>query len=269
MAISLFISLNKVAFEPTFNFNHAYELLQKWLDFFPYLAIGYVLLVFGGQKIMKKRDPFDLKYLVATWNLFFSVYSLISAYFLLPNILEIYKNEGVLPLYCKTGDYFTNQTTGYWSYLFVISKTYELGDTLFLVLRKKPVIFMHWYHHILTNFIAVLSYVRLTGWPRLSVFLNVSVHGIMYFYFAVTTLGIRSPTIVRKFITTIQLIQFAIAILFFTHLTKIILSGNKEGCDISEDSHFTGLLMFLSYFYLFGEFFYKSYIKPKKTIKIN
>uniref|UniRef100_A0A0K0FZE2 Elongation of very long chain fatty acids protein n=1 Tax=Strongyloides venezuelensis TaxID=75913 RepID=A0A0K0FZE2_STRVS len=180
MDISLFISLNKVAFEPIFNFKHAHELLQKWLDFFPYLAIGYIILVFGGQKIMKKRDPFDLKYLVAMWNLSFSVYSLISAYFLLPNILEIYKNKGVLSLYCKNDDYYTNQTTGYWIYLFAISKTYELGDTLFLVLRKKPVIFMHWYHHILTNYIAVLSYVRLTAWPRLSVFLNLSVHGIMY-----------------------------------------------------------------------------------------
>ncbi len=35
----------------------------------------------------------------------------------------------------------------FWSLLFVFSKIPELVDTIFLVLAKKPVIFLHWYHH--------------------------------------------------------------------------------------------------------------------------
>ena len=35
----------------------------------------------------------------------------------------------------------------FWSYLFALSKYYELADTLFLILKRKPVIFLHWYHH--------------------------------------------------------------------------------------------------------------------------
>jgi hypothetical protein len=31
--------------------------------------------------------------------------------------------------------------------MFAWSKVAELGDTLFLVLRKREVIFLHWYHH--------------------------------------------------------------------------------------------------------------------------
>lgn len=37
---------------------------------------------------------------------------------------------------------------GWWSEAFMWSKAVELGDTFFLILRKRPVIFLHWYHHV-------------------------------------------------------------------------------------------------------------------------
>lgn len=41
---------------------------------------------------------------------------------------------------------------------FALSKPIELLDTLFLILRKRPVIFLHWYHHV-----TVLLYTWLSG----------------------------------------------------------------------------------------------------------
>jgi hypothetical protein len=46
----------------------------------------------------------------------------------------------------------------FWSLAFAISKFVELGDTLFIVLRKRELIFLHYYHHV-----AVLVYTIHSG----------------------------------------------------------------------------------------------------------
>jgi hypothetical protein len=52
----------------------------------------------------------------------------------------------------------TNDVAGFWSLMFGYSKVIELGDTLFIVLRKRPLVFLHYYHHA-----AVLIYTSHTG----------------------------------------------------------------------------------------------------------
>jgi hypothetical protein len=37
-----------------------------------------------------------------------------------------------------------------WLFFFNVSKLFEFVDTVFIVLRKRPLMFLHYYHHIVT-----------------------------------------------------------------------------------------------------------------------
>lgn len=66
--------------------------------------------------------------------------------------------------------------------LFVKSKFAELIGTLFLVLRKRPVLFPHWFHHASVLLIAI-GPIMING-PSgiIMISMNFFVHSIMYSY---------------------------------------------------------------------------------------
>ena len=43
-----------------------------------------------------------------------------------------------------------DHVTALWTWLFVLSKLPELVDTVFIVLRKQKLIFLHWYGDMVT-----------------------------------------------------------------------------------------------------------------------
>ena len=52
---------------------------------------------------------------------------------------------------------------GLWVGLFIFSKIPELLDTVFLVLQKKRVIFLHWFHHVtVSNTHTLCMYIYVT-----------------------------------------------------------------------------------------------------------
>ena len=87
---------------------------------------------------------------------------------------------------------------GLWVALFNFSKPFELLDTVFIVLRKKPLIFLHYFHHITVMIYCWNAYQKQTATGIYFVAMNYSIHACMYFYYctrSVTDLSLLSTCV--------------------------------------------------------------------------
>lgn len=122
------------------------------------VCVIYLLGCYYGQKLMKNRKPFELKYSLAAWNGFLSLFSFVGMIKTAPRLYENISKSFVSSIcdyapssYGISTDNFWIKGSGpcgLWVFLFIYSKLPELIDTLFIVLKKKPLIFLHWYHHV-------------------------------------------------------------------------------------------------------------------------
>lgn len=83
--------------------------------------------------------------------------------------------------YTLTKDFFIGRS-GFWTFMFCMSKLGELGDTIFIVLRKKPLMFLHWYHHVATLNYGLMSYIDKSAFNTWIVWLNFSVRIYSFLY---------------------------------------------------------------------------------------
>lgn len=155
-------------------------------------------------------------------------------------------------------DTYRRNALGYLNLLFVFSKIPELVDTVLLVLQKKKIIFLHWYHHT-----SVLLYCW-QAWtsPNATLLwfstINLSVHTCMYMYYFLACMGLR-PACIAPFITGSQIIQMIIGFVGNSYaLYHYKYSG--KGCDTDLVHSYFFLLMYLSYGILFSNFFLRRYI---------
>jgi len=92
--------------------------------------------------------------------------------------------------------------------------------------------------------------------------MNFSVHAVMYTYYGFRALRFNIPKWVNIFITSSQILQMVIGVYINVSAFLIKRKGEKF-CDISDQNLNFAFSMYLSYFVLFFNFFYHSYISPK------
>jgi hypothetical protein len=253
-----------------------FKYINNYLDNFtfikdaqPFFAQNYMILlissflycpvIFGTQFVIKNLSNPNcldkpLKFPLFLWNMSLSIFSGIGAYHLIPYVYNMVKTHGFIYSACSQDYIYTNKVSFY-IFLFVLSKIPELVDTLFIVLRNKPLITLHWYHHLATMLYGWHGgYVMSSAGPWFSS-MNYFVHTIMYAYYAMACYyKISDP----RFLTIMQITQMFMGIL--VTVTKL-LYGNSH----TDANTYMACAMYISYAYLFIDFYIKKYNKVKKN----
>jgi fatty acid elongase 3 len=153
---------------------------------------------------------------------------------------------------------------GYFTYLFYLSKYWELLDTVVLALRQKPTIFLHVYHHGIMLFVVwswfAYPWMEAPWWCS---FVNSCIHTLMYYYYTVTVLGV-SPWW-KKWLTSLQILQFISGcVMVGIHLYHHYF---LTGCTSNPYTALASLTVNLSFLALFSAFYRDSYgRKAAKTL---
>jgi elongation of very long chain fatty acids protein 6 len=232
----------------------------------------YMVFCFFGVKKMREREPFDLRYPLALWNAFLSIFSFIGLLktvpFLLGSILtRSYEDTICMDPTKPIGEGFTEQSwgsgpTGMWVMLFIFSKVPELIDTVFIVLRKKPLIFLHWYHHVTVLLYCWDAYSTMAGSGLYFVAMNYSVHALMYGYYCLQALHLCPKSFPTYLITLSQITQMFVGTFVCISSWYYVLSGRQ--CHNTQNNLIAGGLMYGSYLYLFVDFAINRFLRKKK-----
>jgi len=147
-------------------------------------------------------------------------------------------------------------------------KYVELLDTVFLMLRKRPLEVLHCYHHGAT---VILCYTQLVGRTAVSwvpIMVNLAVHVVMYWYFYQSSRGVRVWW--KRYVTVFQIAQFVIDLgfVFFASYSYFAATYRPAWphygtCAGTESAAVAGVVILTSYLGLFVNLFYDMYIVPK------
>ncbi|KAJ7634304.1 ELO family [Mycena polygramma] len=230
----------------------------------------YLALIFGIQAAMKNRQPQRLNPLFQAHNIFLSGGSLLLLVLLLEEILPIIWKNGIFKAMCADESWTPRMEIYYMvNYYF---KYLELLDTVFLAFKKKPLPFLHVFHHSAT---ALLCYSQLIGKTSISwtvIGLNLAVHVLMYYYYYATAGGARIWW--KKYLTMMQIIQFVIDLFVvyfgtYEHFAATYYDGilpHVGNCAGSETAALFGCGLLTSYLGLFINFYLQTYKKKDSKV---
>lgn len=223
---------------------------------------GYLSVIFGVQELMRTRQPLKLQFLFQLHNVLLSSGSALLLALMVEEIFPIWRKHGLFYAICGEGAW-TSRLEFYYmiNYYF---KYWELVDTVFLALKKKPLAFLHVFHHAATAF---LCFTQLNGKTSVSwvvITLNLAVHVVMYYYYYATAGGRRFWW--KKYLTTMQIVQFVIDlfVVYFASYSYFIAtylpSAPHVGtCSGGEGAALFGCLILTTYLFLFISFYRQTY----------
>ena len=157
---------------------------DNYVWFPPMMCCIYGASIYTGRKYFENREAWSWRNSLALWNLGLSTFSTIGFCRMLPQLMHNLYHYGLWGQLCLDPESMIgSSTTGLWCMLFVLSKIPEFGDTFFIVIHKKKLMFLHWYHHISVLLCCWHSFVSKAPTGLFFGTMNYGVHSIMYFYY--------------------------------------------------------------------------------------
>ncbi|KIY52723.1 GNS1/SUR4 membrane protein [Fistulina hepatica ATCC 64428] len=231
---------------------------------------SYLGVIFGIQYAMKNQAPIRLNALFRIHNAILTTGSALLLTLMLEEIVPIIWKEGIYYAICHD-DAWTPKLEFYYiiNYFF---KYLELFDTVFLALKKKPLQFLHVFHHSAT---ALLCFTQLNGKTSISwtvISQNLAVHVVMYYYYYATAGGAKIWW--KKYLTTMQIVQFIIDLFVvyfgtYNHTVHAYFPSvpHVGNCAGSEEAAAFGCILLSSYLLLFINFYVQTYKrKPARSV---
>ncbi|KND04227.1 uncharacterized protein SPPG_01658 [Spizellomyces punctatus DAOM BR117] len=148
------------------------------------------------------------KALVVLHNAALCIFSAATFLGMAPKWVANLRSRGLYDAFCDRNEEVWNDSLFYWSWLFYLSKYYEIVDTVIILLKGRRTSILQSYHHagaIISMWLCVHSHATAT-W--IFVVFNSFIHTIMYLYYALTTVGLRPPG--KQYLTRMQITQFLV-----------------------------------------------------------
>ncbi|ERN07600.1 hypothetical protein AMTRI_Chr04g249320 [Amborella trichopoda] len=115
----------------------------------------------------------------------------------------------------------------FWAYIFYLSKIYEFTDTLIIVLKKRPITFLHVYHHALVVVMCYLWLEQVQSLMVVALVTNGLVHTFMYSYYFLCSVGFAPKW--KRAVTLAQILQFVFS--FCASIVMLVMHfWIDEGC---------------------------------------
>ena len=229
------------------------------------VVAAYLLMVWQLPRHMADRPAFQLRGVSKCWNYGVAIFSICGAGVCVPHLWTQLRGHGLWYTVCAdVYELAGHGPPAVWAAAFTWSKLFELFDTALLILKKRPVITLHWFHHASVIGFAWAAWIYETPAALWYGAMNYSVHAIMYTYFALTAVAQWRARVLRiaPVITALQISQFAWGTVI-NAIAAVAYAKPEIGCAIQPAILYLAAGLYLAYGALFVQLFVRRYLRPQ------